>query len=294
MTDNKNDKKPSPIDWKNFIESKNLSLLGILKFNHLRNKKGLIHDLSFVWKVLTHRKTYNRYLDLLSKPCCTSACIRDASILYKILRPYEVGNNNGRERVNILENHYNMLSEYLRIEQFDQLGTEEGIQIISFNKTEALPDDVILSLQYNGTHRREAELTVAILKKCYIEDEQKYARERIFSIAFNLGIINNERVIKINSIQGCTPHLKEPQKEISNITKQGFGMLPKFLMLEVAFKIAEIMNIKHVLGIKKASHIYNNAHYKSKISSEDFRYDYDKQWSEFGATDFNENYYKLL
>ncbi len=300
-----NNKKISIDDWKKFIESENISLFQIMKFDRLRNKKGIIHDVAFIWKMIAHSKTYKRYIELLRKPCCYSAAVTDSSILYKIFRPYEVGNLESSERLNILEEHYSILSDYFTVDEFNQLGSTLGLKIIDFVKTDSFPDDVFLSFQYNGTHRREAELTVSILKKCRAPafkpenvpentpEDAIVGIERIFSIAINFGYFNNQKVIKINSIQGCTPHLKEPQKEITSITKQAFGILPKYLMLEVTFKIAEIMGINHVLGIKKASHIYNNSHYKSRVSSDDFRYDYDKQWSEFNAKDFNENYYEL-
>ncbi len=294
MTDNEKNKQTFVNEWKELIKNDDISLFQILKFNHFRKNKGIIHDLAFIWKVLAHPKTYRRFINLLRRPCCESAAITDVSIMYKILRPYETSDLTSSERVSVLENHYNLLSEFFTIKQFNTLGTNQGLNIINYPQTESYPGDVTVSLQYNGTHRREGELTVAILKTIYDEGKQHYSKGRIFSIAMNFGYVNNEKAIKINSIQGCAHYFKEPQKEISSVTKQGYGILPKYLMLEIAFKIAEIMGIKHVLGIKKASHVYSNAHYKARVSSDEFRYDYDKQWAEFGGKEYSPNYYELF
>lgn len=278
--------------WTEFVRKGNFSFWSVLGYAKSRSSKGIIHDIGFTAKYLTNRSVYREYLKLLSRPCCHSACQRDRTMLYKLMRPYEVCTYSIEKRLEVLKDHYDILSEYFTQEQFDLLGTEFGICVKDYPVSEAVPVQYSITLQYNGTHRREAELSVEITRSFDEKGNGEVSCARIFSIAVNLGKIDGHRVLKINSIQGCTPHLPEPMKEISAATKAGYGILPKYLMILLAFKIADLTGCEAVLGIKTESHIYANSHYSSKIGK-DFHYDYDAQWKEFGGEDYNDSYMKL-
>ncbi|MBQ8708312.1 MAG: DUF535 family protein [Succinivibrionaceae bacterium] len=278
--------------WKQFAKRTSFPVWVVLGYARKRAKKGIIHDIGFIYKYFRYWKTYQKYLDLLVTPFCHGAAESDPTMLYKIFRPYELSSYTVKERFETLRNHYALLGQYLSNQQFDQLGTKEGIHIVDFPVSEAVPRQYRLVMKYDGTHRREGELTVEIVRDQEHEDGSA-SLERIFSIAMNIGAAQEKRVLKINSIQGCTPHLPEPLKEIAAATKAAYGLMPRYMMINIAFKIARLADATVVLGIRSASHIYANSHYSSRVTSEDFRYDYDGQWKEFGAEDFDENYVKL-
>jgi uncharacterized protein VirK/YbjX len=278
--------------WKEFVQKGDFSFWSVLGYAQKRSRKGIIHDIGFASKYLMHRSVYREYLKLLSQQCCHGACEHDRTMIYKLMRPYEVCTYSIEKRLEVLRDHYSILSEYFTPEQFDLLGAEFGIRVKDFPTTEAVPVQYSITLQYNGTHRREAELSLEITRSFDREGNGNATCERVFSAAVNFGNINGHRVLKINSIQGCTPHLPEPMKEISAATKAGYGIMPKYLMILLAFRIAELTGCEHVLGIKTESHIYANSHYSSKINK-DFHYDYDAQWKEFKGEEYSENYLKL-
>lgn len=281
------------ISWKDFLAKNDFSLRALVKFNNTRVlNKGFFKDLTFMYRVIMNKKVFYAFLDQLKEPLFFPLAEIDDAILLKILRPYELSRYTIQERVKAITDHYKLLSQYLTSDQINQIYSNDGLEIGKYTPTEAIPLEYKIVIHYSKTHRREGELTVSIVKKTAIDGINVPAYERIFSVALNLGTINNEKVMKINSIQGCTPHLQDPQKEISNITKLGFGLLPKYLLLTIAFNLAKIFEINKVLGIKKDSHVFNNKHYKSKMQNE-FKNDYDKHWMDFGATEFDNDYYEL-
>ncbi len=279
--------------WLEFINKSDLSLLQILRYAKSRTDKGKIHDIGFTQHYLIHQKDYHEYLHLLSQHCCQSAALTDVSILYKLFRPYEVATYTIPQRLEVLKEHYRILSKYFTDDQFDELGKAGGLIIKPYPVTDTINIPYHLCFQYNGTHRREAELTLSIVRAFEENNDEKVTYKRVFSIAFNFGIKKDQQVIKINSIQGSDPHFEDPLKEISNVTKLGFGLMPKYLMINLAFHIAQITNSQSVLAIRTNSHVYANPHYVHRIGDNTFKYDYDKQWEEFNATAFDDNYVQL-
>ena len=281
------------MSWKEFVDKNDFSLRALIKFNNSRIlNKGLFKDLTFIYRVLLNRKDFFGFLEELKKPQFYPLAEKDDSILFKILRPYELSRYSVKERIEAITKHYEILNQYLPSDKLNQLYTEEGIEIGRYTPTEAIPLQYRIIAHFSKTHRREGDFAISIVRESIIEGFDVATTERIFSIAFNLGYINGQRVMKINAIQGCTPHLAEPQKEISNITKLGFGLLPKYILVAIAFKMSVLFDCEEVLAIKKNSHVFNNVHYKTKMKNE-FKNDYDKQWQDFNPVDFDNDYYKI-
>ena len=281
------------MSWKDFLAKNDFSLKALVKFNNTRIlNKSFFKDISFIYRVLINRKDFYFFLNKLKEPQLYPLAETDDSILFKVLRPYELARYSVRERIVAITQHYEILNQYLPDDIINQIYTADGVEIGSYVPTEAIPLNYKIITHFSKTHRREGEFAISIVKKTFLENSNIETTERIFSIAFNLGFINNKKTLKINAIQGCTPHLSEPQKEINNVTKLGFGLMPKYLLMSIAFKLAEIFECNEVLAIRKESHVFNNHHYKNKMQN-DFKNDYDKQWLDFSPKEFDKDYYSV-
>ena len=286
--------KYTKIKWNDFLKKNDFSLLALVRYNlsHVRTKTWF-RQLTFVYRVLKHWKPYHNYLNLLKTSKFQPLAELDDVILLKVLRPYELYRYSVVERTQILKEHYDILSEKFDEKAISVIFTDLGYKIASYEPNQNITDNYEIIANYSRTHRREGEFAISIIKKNLAEGEtDAVGYRRVFSVAFNFGYIDGKKVIKVNSLQGSDPLLLNPQDDISNVTKLGFGMMPMYLLMNIVFCIAKLVQVEYVLGIRKESHVYYNEHYKSKISPM-FKNDYDKHWAEFDSKDFNQDYYVL-
>lgn len=282
------------ISWDSFIKNNKFDVWSLIKFNKSRlPNSGLWKAITFFYRRFKYKTIFDKYLNILKQKNFFYIADTDDAILYKMLRPFELSTYSIEERINVFKMHHNIISEIMCEQYIKEIYSEKGLEIAVFNPTENIPFLYRIVFHYSKTHRREGELTLSYVRENFDDYLNRNVMERIFSISFNFGYLDDKKVIKINSIQGCSPHLKDPQKEINNITKLSFGTMPKFMLMTILFSLLKTIEFDEILGIKKDYHVYSEKHYKNKFQNI-FKTDYDKIWVEdFNGTEFNNNYYKL-
>lgn len=96
----------------------------------------------------------------------------------------------------------------------------------------------------------------------------------------------------IGSLQGPEPAVVEPMALIQQLTKRGFGLRPKSLMVMLAFMLARAWQIDHLYAIPKAAHVFQAKRYRHRNGLA-MHADYDELWREFDAIELADNLWQL-
>lgn len=282
--------------WKDFAAKGSFSPISILKHQEHNShvERPFIRKFIFVVRLVRKWSKVKKLINFLNLPDMHAVADADADIFQKILRPYEVAKQSATRRLNSFMTHETLAHKSLGADNFLKMHSE-GVEFSEFPLIEGIEKPFRLVSRICTTHRREGEMTFAIMRRMSVDSVFFGTEEgdvRVFSLAINFGMIDGKLVLKINSVQGCEPDCHDPNKEISLATKCAFGYMPKYLLIDAAFEIAEAIGAEAVLGIKKTSHVYANAHYTEKVGDAVIM-DYDKTWQEYGAVSFNKDYWKI-
>lgn len=118
------------------------------------------------------------------------------------------------------------------------------------------------------------------------------AGQRLYSCAFNVTERAGVTALVIGSLQGPEPGVVEPMALIQQLTKRGFGLRPKSLMVMLAFMLARAWQIDHLYAIPKAAHVFQARRYRHRNGTA-MHADYDELWREFGAIELAANLWQL-
>lgn len=258
-----------------------LSLLGYARQIHpVGENKRRIKMVKFMLRGALHRVELERLWRVVGAPTLAPLRAADPGIVEKPLRPYLHARASLSERVTLLRQHYAFLRGH-HAGLLARLFTPQGILLGSYPASEG--ESIRIVLRHDVTFRREGELSISLLNE---------AGQRLYSCAFNITERAGVRALVIGSLQGPEPAVVEPMALIQQLTKRGFGLRPKSLMVMLAFMLARAWQIDHLYAIPKAAHVFQAKRYRHRNGLA-MHADYDELWREFDAIELADNLWQL-
>ena len=99
-------------------------------------------------------------------------------------------------------------------------------------------------------------------------------------------------MLMIGSMQGPEPAVDNAQDRVRELTKEGHGLRPKSLLVQLVLQLAQSMGAAEVLAVRKRAHVFQAKRYSSKQKA-NLQADYDELWQEFDARDVDANFVAL-
>jgi uncharacterized protein VirK/YbjX len=199
---------------------------------------------------------------------------RRPEIVGVIVWPYICNTWDAARRIHNLIKHYEVVDELRARFTFSALDSFELLDL----------DDLFPGLHVvvdrPNWFIREGQLTINLFRY----------QDRIFSLAFSLGVEANERVAYIGAIQGVQRDgMLELYKEF---TKVMFGMRPRDFLLEVFRMLVQSLGVVRILAIRDARRQHRSSFFdpsKAKLLLSN----YDEVWTERGGVPYGDDFFCL-
>lgn len=264
--------------WMDLVEKKEFSIFNMADFLYSDNSsRGLFKKIKFIFRSFIYRKELKKMFFVFNKPPLQKIPEIYPRIFNKPLRPYIFASANAKKRVQMIEEHYNIISTFFS-EHITSLYMTKGIVLGHYPNT-----SYYITLGYNNTFRREGEMVFSI-----INDQGL----RLYSCAFSLLGTIQQPALVIGSIQGPEPTIDNPQEIVRNMTKDAYGLRPKSLVVMLVMMLAKNIEAHRILAIKKSAHVFQAKRYSRKQKA-NLQSDYDELWAEFEAINFDDNFVQL-
>ncbi|MGY3949217.1 VirK/YbjX family protein [Aeromonas allosaccharophila] len=231
----------------------------------------------FVLRSLLYRKQLTRVFALFQTGPLKALPVVYPELLDKPMRPYRFAKSNATQRVDMLVRHYQLL-QACYLDLVTPLYLEEGVELGRYPQSNCR-----IQLRYDSTFRREAELALSIVNP---------EGQRLYSCAFSLAGSEERLMLMIGSMQGPEPAVDNAQARVRDLTKEGHGLRPKSLLVQLVLQLAQTMGATEVLAVRKRAHVFQAKRYSSKQKA-NLQADYDELWQEFDARDVDANFVAL-
>ncbi|WP_193558801.1 VirK/YbjX family protein [Aeromonas sobria] len=241
------------------------------------NDRKVFNRSKFVLRSLLYRQQLSRVFELFQCKSLNALPASHPELLDKPMRPYCFAGSTPAQRAEMMENHYR-----LQLECYPQLINPlylgEGIALGHYPQSGCR-----ILLRYDGTFRREAELALSIVNP---------EGQRLYSCAFSLAGSKDRLILMIGSMQGPEPAVDNAQDRVRELTKEGHGLRPKSLLVQLVLQLAQTMGAAEVRAVRKRAHVFQAKRYSSKQKA-NLQADYDELWQEFDARDVDANFVAL-
>ncbi|TNI92173.1 hypothetical protein CF114_20140 [Aeromonas veronii] len=266
------------VDWGDLSQSGRYCAQDMARYLYPEdNDRKVFNRGKFVLRSLLYRRQLSKVFDLFQVSHLNALPASHPELLDKPMRPYCFAGSTPAQRAEMLENHYRLLLEsYPQL--IDPLYLGEGIALGRYPLSGCR-----IVLGYDGTFRREAELALSII------DSEGL---RLYSCAFSLAGSVDRLILMIGSMQGPEPAVDNAQDRVRELTKEGHGLRPKSLLVQLVLQLAQSMGAAEVLAVRKRAHVFQAKRYSSKQKA-NLQADYDELWQEFDARDVDANFVAL-
>lgn len=266
------------VDWGDLSQSGRYCAQDMARYLYPEdNDRKVFNRGKFVLRSLLYRRQLSKVFDLFQVSHLNALPASHPELLDKPMRPYCFAGSTPAQRADMLENHYRLLLEsYPQL--IDPLYLGEGIALGRYPLSGCR-----IVLGYDGTFRREAELALSIVNG---------EGQRLYSCAFSLAGSAERLILMIGSMQGPEPAVDNAQDRVRELTKEGHGLRPKSLLVQLVLQLAQSMGAAEVLAVRKRAHVFQAKRYSSKQKA-NLQADYDELWQEFDARDVDANFVAL-
>lgn len=190
------------------------------------------------------------------------------------VRKYASSTLNTSQKISLLENHYDLLFNFLKPAQLNLILKGESVNLSDLTAKNG--EVFSIKLAVLERYWREGGLTI------FITDKEK---DVITTLTFSLGKKENgENFMMIGGLQGTI----SGKSKIVSTTRMLNGLRPKYAVLECAYAVAEFFNVKSIIATSVKNHIFGGKKYAYKINS-----DYDHFWEEVGGTRLKDGNFQL-
>ena len=168
------------------------------------------------------------------------------------------------QKVHAVEDHYRQVA---RIASRLDLSVSESLLVASF---EDIRPGLRLVLDRAQWFMREGELVLNIFT----------LEQRLFSVAFSLGLDGERSVVRIGGLQGVRDeNILDVYREL---TKSLHGLRPRDFLLDALKSLCSTLGINTILAIADANRQHRHAYFGAG-KSQHLEGDYDEVWSEHGG-----------
>lgn len=266
------------IDWEYLSRQERYCATSMARFLYPEGcDRKIFNRGKFVLRSLLYRKSLIRVFSLFQCDSLKALPAVYPELLDKPLRPYRFANSNATQRVDMLVRHYQLL-QACYLDLLTPLYIEEGVELGIYPQSKCR-----ILLRYDSTFRREAELALSIVNG---------EGQRLYSCAFSLAGSADRLILMIGSMQGPEPAVDNAQDRVRELTKEGHGLRPKSLLVQLVLQLAQAMGAAEVLAVRKRAHVFQAKRYSSKQKA-NLQADYDELWQEFDARDVDANFVAL-
>lgn len=259
--------------------------------------KTFKHKFVYYLRYLANKKHLQALIDSLNNEAVRLVLEKEPFTIFKPTRPYFMKNLDVQGRCKSLTEHFEYFSNH-HTQLLPLIYSDKGTKLGNF----AAESPFFFVLREDSVLRKECELTITITDggdKVVILERTKNNTEvidkydRFYTIGFNINKYknSNEYAIFISNIQGPDPLLGDMKQIAKDITKQAFGIQPRFLLISAVLMFAKAMNINHVCAVKANSHVFTHPHYK-KIGDQ-IHVDYDELWNNFNPIPYDDNFVEI-
>lgn len=145
---------------------------------------------------------------------------------------------------------------------------------------------VFIGIDYAKWFSREGELVINIFR-----DDL-----RVTSMAFTLGVYQNDVVAFVGAVQGI--HAGVPEDEslaiFKTLTKDFFGLRPRSLLLEALKVVVSKFGVNKILGVSEKNRHHRHAYFGNNQTTV-FKNNYNIFWEEHGGELINDiGFYEIL
>ena len=175
------------------------------------------------------------------------------------------------EKYNVIKMHYNEVKNIPAL----CIGIDDSKKIFDVNNAY---DGLKVVIDKSKWYMREGELVLNL----FVGDE------RLYSLAFTCGKINNKKTVYIGGIQGV--NIENILDIYKQITKALYGMRPRDFLLKVLIIICSELGIEQILGIANKNRHHNHNYFKLK-TLENASVNYDDIWEDLGAVEDKNGFY---
>jgi uncharacterized protein VirK/YbjX len=179
-----------------------------------------------------------------------------------------------KTKLNKIATHYEIVSK--SYPHLMYISTAPYYKISDFD---TVSKDVYIGLDYAKWFTREGELVINIFR-----DDL-----RVASMAFTLGVYQDDVVAYIGAVQGI--HAGIPESEslaiFKTLTKDFFGLRPRSLLLEALKVVVSKFGVNKILGVSEQNRHHRHAYFGNNHTTV-FKNDYNIFWEEHGGKVIND------
>ncbi|MXP67642.1 VirK/YbjX family protein [Pantoea sp. Aalb] len=195
----------------------------------------------------------------------------------KLHRPYLRTGFSTAQRAQAIIDHYTSL------DQLDSLVLRKLMQ--NYNDTPLASftgknNTSFLVICCPASFDREGEITLILL----------YEKLLVASLSFSIIQENKQKTLLIGGLQG--PRHVTSINTIRDATKAMYGIFPKRLLVEVAYILAELCNIKKIAAVSDRTHVFYSLRYRYSKKHKFFA-SYNEFWISLGGKTRKDNMFDL-
>lgn len=266
------------LSWNKLAKMERYSGLDMAIFLYPNDSpKKIFNRCKFLLRSFIYHSELMRMYFLFQEPQLKNLPENHPKLLDKPLRPYRFAAANAKKRAQMVEEHYHLLG-ILFPNEIMALYNENGV---SLGRLPISQYNVVLC--YDGTFRREGELTISIINEQGI---------RLYSCAFSLAGNIKDLTLVIGAVQGPAPTIENAPEIIRTMTKELHGLRPKSFVVMLVIILAKIIKANNIQAVKKSAHVFQAQRYSKKQKFK-LHSDYDSLWHEFGAVEIDAHLFQL-
>lgn len=206
-----------------------------------------------------------KWFQILAKRELSGIVAAHPRLLSKLQRPYLHRKLGPRERLEVLEEHFNFAVGNIPVDVLEKIYSAEGLKLADIHIEEV--GSFALNLFYRDRFEKEGEMMLSICSDG--------GKRMIFTLSFTVIAFNGKnKCLFIGGLQGF--HLKDGRQTVVDITRGMHGMRPKGLLLFTVQLLAKIWGINKIQAVSNELNIFRDFRLnKKKVVA-----DYDEFWRE--------------
>lgn len=244
-----------------------------------------VHRLRYLLRGCLYRRPLARVWSVFSDPLLRALPAHEPSLLDKVTRPYLHAQASAWQRACLMTDHYTFLSQHVPA-LIAPLYLQDGIEVGHYPVADENGDQFRILLRYEPRFRREGELALSIVDA---------HNRRWYTCGFSIVHQDGQPALVIGVMQGPAGKIGSDAARdgIRLLTKMGYGMRPRDLLLELVLQLAAVWSIPRVLAVTSHSHVFRSRYYRRRKQG-CVKIDYDALWQEWPSEPYNDEFTRLL
>ncbi|XBS68683.1 VirK/YbjX family protein [Acerihabitans sp. KWT182] len=235
--------------------------------------------IKFAARSLLHPMLSLRILgNIATNPVWREAFSVQTKLPDKIHKPYLYSGLSVRQRASALIDHYHYIENIENVPLRKAFLSAQGRVIASFTGKEG--ELFTVKMGSIGKSEREGETNMFLYM----------GETRLAALTFCLVRRPEGAVAIVGGFQGA--NRSTPHELIKQATKSCYGLFPKRLLLESLLRIVKRLDIKRILAVSDAGHIFNSLRYRRR-KKDVFMASYDEFWDSINAIPYSTSLYDI-